>query len=390
MPYERNNPCLVCSVDQRCCSQLSGLRLTKDEFEKYFKNHAGELAIVEDQKTVVISSHNNGPCPYWENDGCMIYNDRPIDCRLYPYEITRISEKRKAIEVTLRDNPGCPRRERLLMPFEESKALIEVFCHTVYGRSKPIIIKYGQANKGFPRPFGFLNPVTARLFGILRDIDKRERFPSGKSTMRVTRGIKNALLLLWKRDWREFLIRLRIYLGHIDLISDPTETVSERTHYYADSSCLEFDKIISSFTITADDAIVDFGCGKGGILISLSKYPFSKITGVEISRELVEIANKNIRKLKIRNVDIECCDAAEFKQLDEYNYFYFFDPFPCVVMKDVLSNIEKSVIEHPRKVTIIYLNPFCHDLMESSNIFNKTGELANSEHKCFIYSNVVT
>jgi len=205
--------------------------------------------------------------------------------------------------------------------------------------------------------------------------------------MALTRKIKNAMLLLWRRNWREFLIRMRIILGHVDLKYDPSEAVSERTHYYADSSGIEFDEIISRFNITPADAIVDFGCGKGGILISLSKFPFSKITGVEISPELVEIANENMRKLRIRNVEVRCCDAADFRQLDEYNYFYFFDPFPCVVMMEVLNNIEKSIIGLPRKVTIIYLNPFCHDLIESDNIFKKTNELPHFAHKCFIYSN---
>jgi SAM-dependent methyltransferase len=201
------------------------------------------------------------------------------------------------------------------------------------------------------------------------------------------RGVKNAIPLLCSGEWREFMIRLRISLGQVDLHDDPTEVVSERTHYYADSGGLAFDNIISSFNITPNDAIIDFGCGKGGILISLSKYPFSKITGVEISPELIAIARENIRKLKIRNVEIKCCDAAEFNDLEEYNYVYFFDPFPCVVMKDVLHNIEKSISAHPRKVTIIYLNPFCYELLESSEVFNKTGELAHFEHKCFVYSN---
>jgi SAM-dependent methyltransferase len=204
----------------------------------------------------------------------------------------------------------------------------------------------------------------------------------------LMRGVKNAVVLMCKGDWHEFYIRLRITLGHIDLKHDPTEAVSERTHYYADSGGLEFDKIISNFNITSDDAIVDFGCGKGGILISLAKYPFSKITGVEISPELVAIAKNNIKKLNIKNVEIACCDAAEFKQLNEYNYFYFFDPFPCGVMEEVVKNIEKSIIDRPRKTTIIYLNPYCHDLIESSVFFSKTTELLHFAHKCFIYSNI--
>lgn len=203
------------------------------------------------------------------------------------------------------------------------------------------------------------------------------------------RGIKNGFTLLRRREWREFLIRLRIALGQVDLKHDPTEEVTERTHYYADSGGLAFDRLMDHFKIGPSDAIIDFGCGKGGILISLSKYPFSRITGVEISPDLADIADKNIRKLGIKNVTVECCDAAEYQHLEPYNYFYFFDPFPGVVMQDVLRNIEQSVMDRPRKVTIIYLNPFCHEMIEAQGIFTKVKELPHFEHQCFVYSNAV-
>jgi 2-polyprenyl-3-methyl-5-hydroxy-6-metoxy-1,4-benzoquinol methylase len=115
------------------------------------------------------------------------------------------------------------------------------------------------------------------------------------------RGIKNAFILLCKGEWSEFLVRLRISLGQIDLKHDLSETVTERTHNYADSGGLEFDKIMAHFNIVPGDAIVDYGCGKGGILISLSKYPFSKITGVEIDQDFIAIAQKNITRLSSNN-----------------------------------------------------------------------------------------
>lgn len=201
------------------------------------------------------------------------------------------------------------------------------------------------------------------------------------------RGVKNALMLLSIGEWHEFLVRLRISLGQVDLKHDLSETVTDRTYNYADSGGLEFEKLMAHFQITTDDAIVDFGCGKGGILITLSKYPFAKIAGVEISPELVAIARKNLEVLKIGNVAIECCDAADFDRLSEFNYFYFFDPFPAVVMQDVIRNIEKSIAEKPRKVTIIYLNPSCYSLFEASDVLRKTAELPHFAHKCYVYSN---
>jgi len=167
MESERNNPCLICSSNQRCCSQLSGLRLSKQEFENFFNSPSNELTISKDNNMFIVSSKRNGPCPHWGKNGCMIYSDRPIDCRLYPYEIMRLFEKRNALEVTFRDNPGCPHKDILSMPVEEAKALIETFCQTVYGRSKPVIIKYVQTGKGSSLFFVFLDSIKARLSKII-------------------------------------------------------------------------------------------------------------------------------------------------------------------------------------------------------------------------------
>ena len=204
----------------------------------------------------------------------------------------------------------------------------------------------------------------------------------------LARGIRHALALLLKGEWRELIVRLRIACGEIDLVHDPTEEVTDRTHYYADSGGQPLDRLLAALPLAPGDAIVDFGCGKGGVLISLSKYPFAKITGVEISPELAAIAERNLRKLNIGNVRIECCDAADFRELDEYNYFYFFDPFPCAVMEAVLNNIEDSISKNRRKVTLIYLNPYCHKTIEMRSSFFKEKELPHFKHECFIYSNV--
>ncbi len=168
MSSVQDNPCLVCNFNQRCCSQLSGLRLSREEFEKYFKLHAEKLSILKYKKVFLVSTLNSSPCPHWGESGCRIYRDRPVDCRLYPYEITRMVEKRRRIEITFQGNNGCPQRDNLLMPVEEAKALIEDFCQTVYGRGKPTIIKYSRGEKGFSHFFSFLDPVMSRISKILR------------------------------------------------------------------------------------------------------------------------------------------------------------------------------------------------------------------------------
>lgn len=182
----------------------------------------------------------------------------------------------------------------------------------------------------------------------------------------LVKKIKLYFGLIRDRNWWAINYRLQFLLRQIDLNNmgvDELGLSAERSHEYADSGGLELENVLDSFNITPLDAIIDFGCGKGGALITLAKYPFVKIIGVELSTKLVEIAKRNLRKLRIDNVSIQCCDAIEFKELDDYNFFYFFSPFPCPVMKLVIGNIETSLNRKPRKVTIIYLNPECHEVV---------------------------
>jgi hypothetical protein len=80
-------------------------------------------------------------------------------------------------------------------------------------------------------------------------------------------------------------------------------------------------------------------------------------------------------------------DAAEFTDLDEYSYFYFFNPFPGAVMSAVVGNIGMSLLRKPRRAIIVYFNPEFHDAVVNGSPFVKTREFRHHELKYFIYSN---
>ncbi len=208
--------------------------------------------------------------------------------------------------------------------------------------------------------------------------------------MSVVVYAKDALSLLCRGEWREFIFRIRVHIQKIDLRNTYLEELNlpeDRCHYYADSGGPHLDKVLKTLKITARDSVVDFGSGKGGALITLSRYPFARIAGVEISPELVTIAKENLAKLDIKNVTMNVCDAVNFADLDEFNYFYFFSPFPAAVMSAVVRNIRASLTNKPRKATIIYFNPECHDAMVTDSPFVKINEFNHHELKFYIYSN---
>ncbi|GAL90865.1 rRNA adenine N-6-methyltransferase family protein [Jejuia pallidilutea] len=129
--------------------------------------------------------------------------------------------------------------------------------------------------------------------------------------------------------------------------------------------------VLNKLNIKATDTILDFGCGKGKMLYVMSKYAFKQVDGVEITNALSQIATNNLHKLGVKKSKIYNCDASDFKELDLYNYFYFFNPFPGNVMADVIGNIEDSNKKYPREITIIYYVPNHENEILKSGNFKK-------------------
>ena len=130
----------------------------------------------------------------------------------------------------------------------------------------------------------------------------------------------------------------------------------------------EIKKTLRKLNVSYCDAIADLGCGKGMGLYYMAQFPFYKIGGVELSERLIEDCKKNLGKLypNDKRFVLDCCDAAEWDKYCDFNIFYIYNSFPRNVMRDVLSQIDKSIDIKPRRVIILYLYP------EHADIINRT------------------
>jgi Methyltransferase domain len=147
-------------------------------------------------------------------------------------------------------------------------------------------------------------------------------------------------------------------------------------------------KVLDDCAITENDAVVDIGCGKGSAMRTLSGYPFFKVGGIELSGRIAAVARRNFRKLHIDKCTVITMNAAEFTDYDRYTFIYFYNPFPPPVMADVLENIYSSLIRTPRRVTLIYDNPLCHDEILKRGVFVRTAEYPDEwGNRIFVYSN---
>ena len=108
-----------------------------------------------------------------------------------------------------------------------------------------------------------------------------------------------------------------------------------------------------------DFVLVDYGSGKGRVLIMAAELGFKRVIGVEFARDLHEVAQKNIEIYERRtgrpnNIEVLCTDATEYMPPNEPLVLYFYSPFTGAVFRKVLDNISASFEANPRPVFIAF------------------------------------
>lgn len=130
--------------------------------------------------------------------------------------------------------------------------------------------------------------------------------------------------------------------------------------WYEPMSVNVFHQIMSHLDIDFSKFLfIDFGSGKGRVLLLAADYGYRKIIGVEISRELHLIAEDNVAiynryKQKPSNIETLCMDAVEFPVPNVPVVIFFYTPFIGKVLEQVLNNVSTSYDRHPREIVLIF------------------------------------
>ena len=121
------------------------------------------------------------------------------------------------------------------------------------------------------------------------------------------------------------------------------------------------------------DAVFGFGCGKGASLINFIYHGIKKIGGVEYDNELYLILKNNFTKLGIDYSNVIRDDASNVtEKLDEYNYFYMYNPFGGELFSKVIKNLEESYLRNKRRITLIYSGACLHSKVIEGGIIMLT------------------
>jgi SAM-dependent methyltransferase len=119
---------------------------------------------------------------------------------------------------------------------------------------------------------------------------------------------------------------------------------------------------------------IDFGSGKGRVLLLAAEYPFSQVIGVEFSRELNDIAQQNIEKMPARlkragRVSSVWCDAAEFELPNTDLVCYFYNPFGSAVLAPLATKLAAQAGRH--RTIVLYVDARYPEIFEDTARFRR-------------------
>jgi 16S rRNA G966 N2-methylase RsmD len=138
-----------------------------------------------------------------------------------------------------------------------------------------------------------------------------------------------------------------------EIVEFPDHLVSGDNQLYGNSYVptppKTFHRIMRSLDIRFSNfTFIDFGSGKGRVVILATKHGFQKVVGIEYSVTLHNIAENNVRafqashSVNLPTVELVCLDASQFKFSSENQILYFANPFSDKIMELVLENLSVS------------------------------------------------
>jgi SAM-dependent methyltransferase len=129
-------------------------------------------------------------------------------------------------------------------------------------------------------------------------------------------------------------------------------------------------KVIKDLRPGTSDVFLDFGSGKGQVLLIAALFPFKRVTGVEYDQELAERSRRNIEialpRLRTRAVECITADVLESNVDDDASVVFMFNPFIGQTFRSAMGKVFASFDRNPRDLHIVYAIPWEHDWLIST------------------------
>lgn len=154
-------------------------------------------------------------------------------------------------------------------------------------------------------------------------------------------------------------------MGSLD-IESPNARHARR---YQPSSAVLVKQAIERLDIDLSDlTFIDFGSGKGRVVLLASTYPFKAVVGFELSHELHEIARDNVQRAPLRpddarKISLVCRDVTDFSLPDSDLLCYLYNPFGAPVLTALAERLSLHSSRRGHRVFVIYVDPKHRDVL---------------------------
>ncbi len=184
------------------------------------------------------------------------------------------------------------------------------------------------------------------------------------------RGLSSTAEYIWSEvsfDWR-FHSETRAPVAVNDLAVNAASKDHAAPYQGASWLVLRrvFGSLIGSGRIDpASTCLVDFGCGKGRVLLAALHFEIAKTIGVEFDPQLCETARNNLLRYRRRrgtgrpllSWEVIHSDVLDFTIPSEANLFFLYNPFSGPVLKAVAERIRQACQDPSRRRYVVYVNP---------------------------------
>ena len=173
-----------------------------------------------------------------------------------------------------------------------------------------------------------------------------------------------------EREWDK---RLRIRTVGREDENNPHYSPYEPTPYAV------LQRLADSGHIRRRDHLLDYGCGKGRVAFFMASAIGCRVTGIDHSQKLIDMAKENRRSSRLGDRVALVCALAEQYELHDENVFFFFNPFSDKVFEGVVRRLMtrkdgKLILYYPSVEYTTFLSPlteFEHvDTIDCGDLFN--------------------
>jgi SAM-dependent methyltransferase len=207
-----------------------------------------------------------------------------------------------------------------------------------------------------------------------------------------TEGPLRTVNIIWGRflelafDWRYRTDTTR-RIEQVEL--DVTSANKQEATRYQPSGLRTLRSLFRHMKFPHDAVFVDFGCGKGRVLLLAAAYGFKRVVGIEFSPELCAIARENVisfgKRRKISEVEIVQGDVCDYKMKGDETIFYYFHPFSADILNRTLDKIVESLTIYPRRAWIFYYLPRHGKVFDDRPQFRQVSKRVFGEYEAIVY-----